>query len=317
MDLDWFNDLKHLSDTASFSRAAELSNVSQPTLSRRIKAVEAWAGVRLVDRSNYPIRLTDAGKQIQEAAEQALSRLESERQLLLDAETQPDKYVVTFGAQHSIAWRFYPKWLQAFEDAYEPMLSQLRATDLPTCLNDLCNGDIDFAIGYQALEYIEATELFTRTEQPHPALQSISIGKDKLIPVCKPLSDGTPSISLSINDNLNNNKTPLLNYGSDAYLGELLKSMLQQSGIDKQLYPVYENSMAGALRIRARDGMGLAWLPQSLVMPDLESGVLCQLNEQSLQIALDIRLIRNPSCSNVLTRHIWSCLHGRQKALIN
>ena len=112
MDLDWFKDLGHLAKTTNFTQAATLSNISQPTLSRRIRALESWAGVELVDRKHYPVKLTVAGQQILEAAEQATSRLETERQQLIDAYTLPDKYVVTFGTQHSLGWRFFPNWLQ-------------------------------------------------------------------------------------------------------------------------------------------------------------------------------------------------------------
>ena len=72
-----------------------------------------------------------------EAGLQASARIEHARSQILEARSLPDKYVVTFGAQHSIGWRFYPNWLQAFEEAYGPILSRLRADDLPNCMRDL------------------------------------------------------------------------------------------------------------------------------------------------------------------------------------
>ena len=57
-----------------------------------------------------------------------------------------DKYVVTFGAQHSIGWRFYPAWLQSLEEAFGPILSRLRADDLPNCMRDLKEGNVDGAM---------------------------------------------------------------------------------------------------------------------------------------------------------------------------
>ncbi|MDB9702567.1 hypothetical protein OAA86_00530 [Rhodospirillales bacterium] len=44
---------------------------------------------------------------------------------------------------------------------------------------------------------------------------------------------------------------------------------------------MYKNSMAGALRIRARDGDGVAWLPLSLVKPDLDASLLARAGNAS------------------------------------
>jgi DNA-binding transcriptional LysR family regulator len=55
-------DFVSLAETRSFSRSARLGHVTQPAFSRRIQALEAWAGTDLVDRSSYPSRLTPAGE---------------------------------------------------------------------------------------------------------------------------------------------------------------------------------------------------------------------------------------------------------------
>jgi len=62
VDTKWFEDFVSLAETRSFSRSAQLRHVTQPAFSRRIQALEAWAGTDLVDRSSYPTRLTAAGE---------------------------------------------------------------------------------------------------------------------------------------------------------------------------------------------------------------------------------------------------------------
>src|SRR5687768_2522840 len=61
MDLKWLDDFVALADTHSFSRAAELRNVTQPAFSRRIKALEEWVGVDLFCRTPLGAELTPAG----------------------------------------------------------------------------------------------------------------------------------------------------------------------------------------------------------------------------------------------------------------
>jgi LysR family hydrogen peroxide-inducible transcriptional activator len=78
--------LRHLqfliavADTASFSRAAEISFVTQPTLSAGIKELEDRLGVQLIERTRRSVMLTPLGKQIVVRA----------RNLLLDAKEIED-----------------------------------------------------------------------------------------------------------------------------------------------------------------------------------------------------------------------------------
>ncbi|MEM7426711.1 MAG: LysR family transcriptional regulator [Pseudomonadota bacterium] len=302
MDFQWFKDLGNLSRTGNFSQAAEIGNISQPAFSRRIKALEAWVGVDLVDRSTHPVALTSAGRQMLEAGEQALARVETERSQIRDAHALPDQYVVTFGAQHSIGWRFYPAWLQAFEAAFGPIMSRLRADDLPSCLKDLQSGQIDFVIAYDSA--------YARTADRLPSLQSVLIGEDTLLPVCKCTPSGEPMFALSSNGPIS---APYLRFGEGAPISAHIEPLLAEHGLLSNLTVVYENSMAGALRIRAREGAGIAWLPKTLVAPDLEAGLLIQIGDAGWETKLEIRLHRLVQHANPLTRKIWSFLNIREQ----
>lgn len=297
MDTNLFRDLERLQQTGNFSQAAALGNLSQPAFSRRIKTLEGWVGTTLVDRTRQPVSLTHAGQQMLEAGLQALARIESERSQILEAQSLPDKYFVTFAAQHSIGWRFYPAWLQALEETYGPILSRLRADDLPNCMRDLKQGDVDFVIAYQR-----------KDASPADQTASISIGSDQLVPVCKPDQDGRAIFAFDATGI----EMPFLRFGDSAPIGSHLEPLLVAKDITRQLKTVYENSMAGALRIRARAGDGVAWLPNSLVAPDLENGLLVRTGEPDWVVDLDIRLYRDLNHSNRVTRSIWSFLEVRE-----
>ena len=76
-------DLRHLRafvaivDTGGFVRAATRVSLSQPALSRQVRALEAELGVRLFDRAGRRVRLTPEGEDL----------LERGRRLLVDAES--------------------------------------------------------------------------------------------------------------------------------------------------------------------------------------------------------------------------------------
>jgi len=301
MDLSWFKDLDNLNRTGNFTQAARLANISQPAFSRRIKALETWVGAPLVDRSHQPVSLTVAGRQMLEVGRQAVTRLEVERAHVREALALPDKYVVSFGAQHSIGWRFYPDWLQAFEGGYGPIMSRLRADDLPNCIEDLKQGVVDFVIAY--------VSKFADVSAGLPAVESLVIGYDELIPICKCDSDGAPLYNL---DDCAVASFPYLRFGDNAPIGQHIEPLLTSSRIRNRLHTVYENSMAGALRIRTRNGSGIAWLPRSLVKPDLEAGLVTLAGNEAWFIELEIRLHRIKGHTNQLTRKIWSYLAMRE-----
>lgn len=84
METKWLEDFVSLAETRSFSRSAQLRHVTQPAFSRRIQALEAWAGCALVDRSAYPPRLTLAGQALYQQSLEILQILQATRALLRD-----------------------------------------------------------------------------------------------------------------------------------------------------------------------------------------------------------------------------------------
>lgn len=301
MNFDWFRDLSNLAQTGNFTQAAELSRISQPAFSRRIRSLENWAGITLVDRSRQPVCLTNAGVQLLEAGLQALTHIDSERRQILAAHALPDKTIVRFGAQHSIGWRLFPAWLQQLEACYGPVISRLRADDLPACLQDLEAGLLDFVFAYQSEHSQPARDYRLESELP---IESIVIGHDRLMPVSRPDDNGAPCHDLSVEAD----QIPYLRFGDSAPISLHITPMLIEFGLDKRLNATYENSMVGALRLRACEGDGVAWLPATLIRPDIENGSLVRAGDQYLDIPLDVRLFRLPAHSNHLTREIWAFL---------
>ena len=82
MEIKWIQDFLSLAQTSSFSRAAEQRHITQSALSRRIRALEAWLGAELVDRSTLPTRLTVAGQLFQPQAEASLRQWMDTRAIL-------------------------------------------------------------------------------------------------------------------------------------------------------------------------------------------------------------------------------------------
>src|SRR5271154_6750445 len=77
MKLRDLNYLVAVAKTLHFGKAAQMSHVSQPTLSVQLKKLEDRLGVILVERNNKNVRLTPAGKIIAEKAGRILQDIDA------------------------------------------------------------------------------------------------------------------------------------------------------------------------------------------------------------------------------------------------
>ena len=67
----------------SFTRAAEMLNLTQPSLSARIQQLEQSLGCELIRRDKRPIQLTPQGELFADYAERALGILNAGRDALM------------------------------------------------------------------------------------------------------------------------------------------------------------------------------------------------------------------------------------------
>lgn len=64
MNLDYLRTFRHVAEVGSFSEVAKRLSITQPAVSFQIQKLERDLGVRLVDRGQKAVTLTDAGKRI-------------------------------------------------------------------------------------------------------------------------------------------------------------------------------------------------------------------------------------------------------------
>ncbi len=64
LSLNQLNHFRLVSETGNFAAAARQAHVTQPALSNSIRALEERIGVQLFDRSERPVRLTSAGRDL-------------------------------------------------------------------------------------------------------------------------------------------------------------------------------------------------------------------------------------------------------------
>jgi DNA-binding transcriptional LysR family regulator len=108
-------------ELGSLGRAARVLHVSQPALSKRLRVLEALAGVRLLERSRRGVSPTPAGRRLYLAARRVLAEDEAIEGLLggVLAHGVPAR----LAASPTMAESVLPELLVDFEDRHERHLS--------------------------------------------------------------------------------------------------------------------------------------------------------------------------------------------------
>ena len=298
MEIKWLEDFLSLARTGSFSQSAVARHVTQSTFSRRIKALEMWLGVALVDRSTYPTRLTEAGDAFKATAEDLLRRLYREREALREASAKLKGHV-SFSAMHTLSLSFFPKWISSLEASLGPLNARVVADNIHNCVELLVDGSCEFLLCFAH----DATPVLI-DEKRHPY---VVLGHDKLIPVSGVDGKKRPRHTLSAK---RTKPAEYLAYAPESLLGRAVEERLKSSNAPCQLAPCYENSMAEALRAMAIQGHGLAWLPRMSVRGDLRSRRLARAGGERWDIPLEIRLYRASGPGTALVEAIWEQAAG-------
>ena len=303
METKWLEDFVSLAETRSFSRSAQLRHVTQPAFSRRIQALEAWAGTDLVDRSSYPTRLTSAGATLYDQALEVLQSLHNTRAMLRGHSSTSGDMVV-FAVPHTLAFTFFPAWVSSLRQGFGPLKSRLIALNVHDAVMRLVEGGCDLLVAY------------CHESQPIPLdperYEMLSLGLEPLAPYSKAGADGQPLYRLPGTPEA---PLPYLGYATGAYLGRVTELILKETGTAIHLDRVYETDMAEGLKAMALEGHGLAFLPYSAAKKELAEGKLVSAvppGMAPMKIDMDVRVYREkPSRKEqgkTLAHSLWGYL---------
>ena len=302
METKWLEDFVSLAETRSFSRSAQLRHVTQPAFSRRIQALEAWAGTDLVDRSSYPTRLTLAGETLYAQSLDMLQGLQSTR-AMLRGHTAAGQDVVEFAVPHTLAFTFFPAWVSSLSDKFGPLKSRLIALNVHDAVMRLVEGSCDLLIAYH------------HDSQPFQLdpgrYEMLTLGQELLAPYVKPAADGKPLYSLP---GQAAQPLPYLGYAPGAYLGRVVDMLLKQSSTAIHLDRVYETDMAEGLKAMALEGHGIAFLPLSAVKKEVRAKKLVSAGA-GLDMLMEVRIYRErpggKAAPKSLAQALWNYLQAQ------
>ncbi|MGQ3196273.1 MAG: LysR family transcriptional regulator [Hydrogenophaga sp.] len=296
MQIKWLEDLIALAETQSFVRAAARRHVTHPAFGRRIRSLEQWAGAELVSRDGAPLSFTPAGETLLQHARQAVEALASARSEIQD-HAFPGQNVLTLATGRTLARTLAADWLWRIRAHTAGALVHVRTGSMGESLQRFERGDADFLLTY----YHPAISVRL---QPSRYLQH-TMAHDRLVPVSRASAGGKPLYNFS-----SSKPVPYLAYANTLALGQLVSDHLSNHAQAPRLTPTLQCDSADALLEYVLKGLGVAWLPWSLVVGAHKAGKVTPLAGKALEVVFEIRMVRTKRRLSSLAERLWevSCV---------
>lgn len=280
MDIRWLQDFLSLAEAGSFTVAADARHSSQPALSRRIQALEAWLGVELIDRSRYPTMLTPSGKLFRAHAADMIKKIIDSR-AELQGEPTTDSEQITFALPHALAISRFPVWWKDWQEEANRPLCRLLAANVHDAVTAFVAGRADVLICFHHAQQ----PIFLDPER----YDRVSLGTEWLKPYSA-ARRGQPIFRLPGSSKV---PVPILSYSSGAFLGRMVDLIRQSSPEHLYASPAFESDLADVLLNLAVSGHGVAWLPEGTAEKSVFDGKLRLAGDERWALPITIYAYRD------------------------
>ena len=276
MDLQWLDDVLTLLEEGNMTRAAARQNITQPAFSRRIRSFEDWVGTDLIDRQTNRIGLSPALVSNEGEIRALVSRLKELRTKIAHHDAAAS--TVAISAQHASVFSTFPDMALRAKNAHPEIRFRMRPGNLRDCVSMFLRGDTSMLLCHEAeggapLKF-------------GPGVLRGRWGGDFLIPVVG------GALRFSIRDaGAVAANTPAIVYPEDSSFGQILLHSERQFGTQAfSANAVCETAFSSGIRELVLNGLGVGWLPYSMVHREVESGALVSLANSFGKEALEVAI---------------------------
>lgn len=267
----------------SFSKASETLFISQPAISKHIKALEAYYKTTLFERKGNSIHLSAGGTILYNRLKEAKK---IQNQLEFELSTLKDQFKakgqLKLGASTTVALYIIPKILSAFHKKYPEVKISLLNRNTDTIIKALIDKDIDLGIveGKKKISTILYTPFLT----------------DEVVAVCSAKSYIAKKKSIDIQE-LKNIPIVLREHGSGTL--SALKYNLEKNRIKlSDLKVTVRLAGTEALKNFLREDDCLGFLPKGSVLRELKDRDLVAVKIDKFQIAREFFFIQRHGADN-------------------
>ena len=244
----------HVAELGSFNRAAEHLLITQTALTRRIQSLEAFVGLRLLDRTTRSTALSPMGRDFLPLARRivddlvhGLDRLRNSSRLGVGD--------VTVATLQSVAFRQLPLALRSYARTYPENRVQLLERSGALVTEAVRQGQADFGIHIR--------------QDTHPDLTEDMLMRDPFVLVC---SRSHPAAKLKTTTWASLEGIDLITLGGSSGNRRIVETQLTKAGLNLRGRFVVE-STPSAIAL-ARENVGAAILPAAMNATTAATGLI-------------------------------------------
>ena len=247
-------------EEGGITRAAEKLCVAQPSVSQTISELERYYGVSLFDRVGRRLVLTPEGERLRVKAQEAIASFSEFEEAARDTKA---RHIIRVGSSVTAGQMVLPRLITAIETTLD-RAECFAIADSAAAVEQLVEeGSLDFSLVEGSVSRALAAE---------------AVFSDRLMAVC--------SAGMKIKNTLSPAELvalPLLLRRRGSASRDLLDERLSALGLKAQ--PKLSSSSNSVLLAAAREGLGVAVLPEALVVAELAAGRLKEVRIQGLELS--------------------------------
>ena len=261
-------------EKGSFSKAAEMLILTQPTVSFQIASLEKEMGTKLLDRSGREVTLTRSGEalyhyalrmlQLADEARQAIDEVEGllKGKLVIAASTIPGEYIL-------------PSLLPEFKEKYPGIEISLMITDTRGAIGKIMDNEAEIgAVG---------------AKEKDEKLVFVKFTTDKLVLIAPSTGKWFKQGSVAL-ENLRG--VPFISRESGSGTRAIVKQGLKDMGMsEEELDIIMELGSIAAVKGVVESGAGVAIVSQRAVKNEIKLGLLREVPLKSWGIERDFFLV--------------------------
>jgi DNA-binding transcriptional LysR family regulator len=256
MDFGQVEAFVQVSTHNSFSRAAEVLQLTQPSITARIQSLEREVGEELFERGGRGVRMTDAGLAFLPYAERILQTLVEGRDAI-DEVRNVQLGSLQLGSALTISTYVLPHILHTFRNQYGGVDVSIRTGRSEQVLAMLQTDEVQVGI-VRSLS--------------HPDIETVHLYDDEIVLSVNPEHPFAASGTATVEDAASE-PIVLFDRGS-SYFG-LIHGFFRQAGVVPNV--AMELDSLEATKRMVEEGLGVALVPLVTIERELETGMLVKI----------------------------------------
>ena len=253
MELTQLESFLRVAEAGSVSRAADTLYLTQPGVTKQIRALERELGVVLFDRTRRGMQLTPSGHALLDYARRSLGLLEECREVLQDLECGATGRLV-LGAGVTTSIFHLPRWLRAFQGEHPGVDVVVRTGRSREVAALVLDREIDLGL--------------ITSPSRHPDIVEVELYDEEIVlvtPCRHPLADKRVQAEEM-------GSAPLILFPRHTGFREYVDRALAEAGVRARVK--MESDSAEAIKSFVEVGLGVAFLPAAAVEREIEAGTL-------------------------------------------